>query len=228
MAVLEIFGTDNSVIVPTWATESLTSFRDWYASDDFPEEGRICYLAGEVYVEMGHERLSSHVNLKTALARVLDALAEKLSLGQYFGDGVRLVNEEADFSSEPDGCYVTWSSVKDGRVSLRESNDGDDVTELVGTPEMVLEIISPSSVKKDKATLRGLYHDASIPEYWLIDARKDQLRFEILRSTRKGYSATPDQDGWLPSRVFNRKFRLKRTKNPIGLWQYKVLVRPIA
>lgn len=197
MAVLQIFGADNSVVVPTWATESLASFREWYASDDFPEQGRICYLAGEVYVEMGHERVSSHVALKTALTEILSAFARAANLGRFFGDGIRLVNEGADLSSEPDCCFISWNCVKDGRVVLQQSSDGTDVTELVGSPDMVLEIVSPSSIGKDKKVLPEIYFQAGIPEYWLIDARKAEMYFTILKATPEGYIPASGCEGWL-------------------------------
>ena len=58
--------TDGAVYIPPGAASSLASFRKWYESDDFPEEGRICYLAGELFIDMGHERISSHIFLKSA------------------------------------------------------------------------------------------------------------------------------------------------------------------
>lgn len=218
---------EGAVYVPPGAASSLDGFRKWYESDEFPEEGRICYLAGELFIDTGHERISSHVSLKTALARALDALAEEIDLGQFFGDGARIVSEDGDYSAEPDGCYVTWAAVKEGRVALRESRDGSDVIELVGTPDMVLEIVSPSSIQKDKNILRKLYHKAGVPEYWLIDARREEMEFNILRDSPRGYLPTQANAGWLPSRAFNREFRLERTRNRIGIWRYKLLNRRI-
>src|SRR5947208_1816919 len=79
------------IIIPPTA-HTLEGFRAWYATDDFPEEGRIDYLAGAIVIDMGHERLSSHVAIKGELARVLISLAEELDVGQFFTDGVRVVN----------------------------------------------------------------------------------------------------------------------------------------
>jgi Uma2 family endonuclease len=219
---------DRVVTIPPHAARSLAGFREWYASDDFPDEGRICYLAGELYIEMGHERISSHVTLKTTIARILEDLAITTDVGQYFGDGCRLVDEDGDYSAEPDGCYLTWEAVEEGRVELRESNDGEDFTELVGPVDMVLEVVSPSSVTKDYSVLPELYHQAGVAEYWLIDARKPKVSFTIFRRGRKKYTAVPDKGGWLTSKVFNREFKLTRKKNRIGVWQYTLHVRPLS
>lgn len=217
---------DGPVITIPPTVRSLAGFREWYASDDFPEEGRIEYLAGEIVIDMSHERLSSHVSLKGEFARALIALAEELDLGQFFTDGVRVVNESADLSNEPDGCFISWAAVRDGRVQFQDSRDGEDVSELVGSPDMVLEIVSPSSVRKDTVRLPELYHRAGIPEYWLIDARRDDIEFQLFRHTAEGYTPAPEAGGWKQSAVFGRQVRLERTRNRIGIWQYKLQVSP--
>lgn len=218
---------ERTVWIPRPAAGSLAGFRSWYARDDFPEDGRICYLGGEIFIDMGHERISSHVALKGDLTMALVELARQLDVGRFLTDGCRIVNEDAELSSEPDGVYITWAAVAEGRVKLQASRDGADVSELVGTPDIVIEIVSPSSVRKDKTVLPELYFRAGIPEYWLFDARKDELSFEILARGAKGYEAVPDREGWLASRVLDREVRLERTQDPIGLWQYRLLARSI-
>jgi Uma2 family endonuclease len=221
------FPPDRAFSMPRAAASSLAEFRRWYASDSFPEEGRISYLGGEIFVDMGHERLSSHVSLKGELARALITLAEELNIGQFFTDGVRVVNVTADLSSEPDGCLVTWSTAAAGRVQLQRSADGADVTEVVGAPDLVLEIVSPSSERKDTSLLPELYHRAGIPEYWLIDARDDEeIKFDVLNHTPSGYTPAPDESGWRRSAAFGRKVRLERSRNPLGIWQFRLLVEP--
>ena len=65
---------------------------------------------------------------------------------------------------------------------------------------MVLEVLSNSSVRKDDVDLRQAYWEAGIREYWLVDARKPPLRFEILNYTQRGYTARRKKDGWSKSR----------------------------
>ncbi len=89
----------------------------------------------------------------------------------------------------------------------------------------MLEIVSNSSVSKDKRKLRQAYHQAGIREYWLIDARGDELEFQILHWRKKGYLAAPRQDGWQRSQVFGRSFQLSRTRDRRGNWRYELAVR---
>jgi Uma2 family endonuclease len=94
--------------------------------------------------------------------------------------------------------------------------------ELEGAPDWVLEI---GSVGKDTVRLRKGYHRAGIPEYWLVDARGENILFQILHYQQSGYVASPFREGWLRSKVFERSFRLDRKMNDFRLWVYKLHVR---
>jgi hypothetical protein len=87
------------------------------------------------------------------------------------------------------------------------------------------EIVSASSVEKDKETLLDLYWRAAIPEYWIVDARTDRLEFDIFRHTVGGYVATPRQAGWLKSNIFGKSFRLTRRLDDTGNPEYTLSVR---
>jgi Uma2 family endonuclease len=201
-------------------------FRAWACSDDFPEEGRISFLQGDVYVDMAAERLESHVKVKTEVTRVLGNVVVEEDLGGFFGDGTGLSNEDAEVAHVPDGTFVSWKSFEAGRVRQVPSPTGDgDFTELEGAPDMVLEVVSPSSVEKDTRLLRELYHRAGIAEYWLIDARGDEVQFQILCHRPKGYASAPQKGGWQRSRVFGRSFRLERTRDRLGDWRYRLLIQ---
>src|SRR4051794_4291494 len=89
------------ITVPATAA-TLAGFRAWSASDEFPETGRITYLAGEIIVDMSPERLDSHGQVKIAIASALFTLARRQNIGKVYPDGGRLVNEAADVSNEPD------------------------------------------------------------------------------------------------------------------------------
>jgi Uma2 family endonuclease len=79
---------------------------------------------------------------------------------------------------------------------------------------MVLEIVSEGSVRKDNVTLKQAYWEAGAREYWLVDARKEPLTFDVFRHTAKGYVGTRKQGGWLKSSVFGKSFRLTQQIDP--------------
>jgi Uma2 family endonuclease len=97
--------------------------------------------------------------------------------------------------------------------------------QLRGAPDWVLEVVSQTSIDKDKRELRRLYYLQGIPEYWLIDARGQKIDFKIYVRGRTGYTTIKPQAGWLASPVFGREFRLDRQRNRLGLWKYSLQVR---
>src|SRR5438067_4657252 len=102
----------------------------------------------------------------------LGGLIEAQALGYFFPDRMRLVNEDADLSTEPDGMFVSEQTLDAGRARLEH---GQATLELVGSPDMVLEVVRPSSVEKDTVVLRELYWKAGVREYWLVDPRGLEL-----------------------------------------------------
>jgi Uma2 family endonuclease len=195
----------DQVSVPEWVTD-LDSFRRWTDSEDFPQTGRICYLNGEVWVDMSKEQVFTHVLVKTRIAAVLSELVEAKEWGLFLGDGISLVNVDADIAVNPDALFTSNDSLAD-RVRILEGKK-EGYVELEGSPDMVLEVVGTSSVRKDTERLRRDYWEAGIREYWLVDARKKPLVFDSLRHTPKGYRTTPKKDGWIKSDVFGKSFRL--------------------
>lgn len=204
----------------------LEGFRAWTQADDFPEFGRIEFINGKVFVDMSKEAISSHSLVKTEIGRAFAQICRDESLGMAMIDGSRVVNEIAKVSNVPDVVFVAFESIESGRVTFTPGKDdpNEDV-ELVGSPEVVVEIVSNSSVGKDVTRLRTAYHAADILEYWLVDARGDEISFQILLHRRTGYTASPQRDGWIRSRAYNREFRLVREKNRVGMWTYRLEVR---
>ena len=218
-----ILSEDQEFHIPPWVTD-LASFRRWSDQEDFPDTGRIWYIRGEVWVDMSKEQLFTHIQVKDQFTQVLGRLVQKNELGLYFSDGLLLTNVSADISGNPDSTFISKESLTTGRVRLLEGEKGG-YTEVEGSPDMVLEVVSRSSLRKDTEVLHEAYWDAGIQEYWLVDARKSPLRFEIFRYTAKGYVPIPKQAGWLKSQVFSKSFRLTQTKGPLGYPKFTLAVR---
>ena len=202
---------DAAIFVPSWVVD-LESFRRWSDDDGFPETGQISYLDGGVWIDMSKEQLFSHTEVKCEINTVLRTRIKAKRRGRYIGDGGFLSNIEANVSNQPDGMFVSAEAMRDGRVKIIEGRT-EGFVELEGTPDMVLEVVSRSSVKKDNIVLREAYYLAGIREYWLVDARKSPLKFDILRAGRSGFVAVRKHADWIRSDVFAASFRL--TQEPI-------------
>ena len=213
----------DGVRIPSWVND-LESFRRWRRSRRIPERGWISFLNGEIWVDMSMEQLFVHNRVETQFAIVLGGMVEREELGYYFSDRVLLSNEEANLSTEPDGSFCSFAAVESERVSFVEGKKAGYV-EIEGTPDMVLEVVSANSVRKDTKILGNLYWRAGIPEYWLVDARKKPLKFDILQWTESGYTATRRSQGWLKSKVFGQSFLLEAKPDRLGHPQFFLRVK---
>lgn len=204
---------------------TLAGFRDWVTSGSVPEHIRVAFLDEEIYLDMSNEELETHNKVKMEIARVVLNWNREYQRGTFGGDGMLVTNESAGVSNNPDALFFTHKTLETGRVRLvpREGEQGQYI-EIVGTPDWVLEVVSDSSVHKDTVRLRQAYHRAGIGEYWLIDARGDDIVFHLLHHRKNGYAAAPIRDGWQRSRIFGRAFRFDRQRDALGLWEYTLHV----
>jgi Uma2 family endonuclease len=202
---------------------SLAGFRRWVLSDEFPEKVPVTFLKGEVYVDMSKEEIRYHATPKTEVARVLANLNAENDFGNLFINGVLVTNRAARVSNNPDMVAVFWQSLARGHCKYTARGDRD--VEIVGSPDWILEIVSDSSVIKDTVELRQAYHEAGVREYWIVDARGDEISFQVLAWRKTGYAAAAHHDGWVRSRVFGREFRLTRQLDRRGAWKYTLEYR---
>lgn len=220
VGVLHIEG--DRVLVPV-AAFGHRGFRAWVTSEQYPEGIRASWIDGEVFVEMSPESIDSHNKVKAAITAALQRLADEEELGEVYADGVLYTHEEAGVSTEPDLAFATFTTLEAGRLRLRPRAGRDDEwIEIVGTPDVVLEIVSDASVRKDLIQLREAYRRAGIAEYWIVDARTDELRFDVLRLDGDVYRAAAPSGRPQPSAVFGRTFCLERRRNRVGRWAYRL------
>jgi Uma2 family endonuclease len=221
--MVRIVDESTRIGVPGWVTD-IESFRRWVEEDDFPRGHPVWWLKGEVWIDLSNEQVFSHLLVKTEITMVLGPLAKTEQLGLFLGDRVLLSNFAAEVSGNPDAMFFSHEALDSDRVRLIEGKRGG-YTEIHGSPDMVLEVVSTSSVEKDYEVLRQAYWEADVPEYWLVDARKEPLKFDILRHTARGYVASRKQDGWVRSAVFGKSFRLTEGRDHHGHPAFTLSVR---
>ncbi|MBI1832642.1 MAG: Uma2 family endonuclease [Planctomycetes bacterium] len=214
---------EEEVMIPEWVVD-LDSFRHWARSAQFPSSGWYSFIDGTLWVDRTMEQLFSHNRVKGQYSTVLNMLTMAAKSGYFFFDRTLLSHPGANLSTEPDGLFVAYESLRAGRIQLIQGAK-EGFVELEGTADMTLEIVSDSSVQKDTVVLKEKYALAGVPEYWLVDARGDQPIFEIWQLIDGAYQAVPSGDGWLASAVFGKSFKLEQEKDPLGHPLYRLLVR---
>jgi len=197
--------------------------RRWATSDAFPENVRVAFIDGEVLLDLSREELETHNKLKRCITAVVGQLVDDRELGEVFADGAFLTHEAARLSTEPDLIFVSWRSFESGRVALvAKAGRPKRYVELVGSPDLVVEIVSDSSVRKDTRLPREAYLAGGIAEYWLVDGRGDRIQFEILHNTGFEFRASAPADQPQTSVVLGGRWTLSRDLNRGGRFRYRL------
>lgn len=206
----------------------LEDFRRWALSDDFPETGRIDYVMGKVEVNMSPEDLFTHGTLKSEVAGEVKERVRSINLGYSFVGETRISSVPGDVSAEPDVVVVTFDALDEQRVTLVPNATGEQgrYVEIEGAADLVVEIVSDSSVSKDTKRLPVAYFAAGVREFWLIDARREELRFQILRRAKDEFvPTTADDQGYQHSEVLDVWYDLDRQQNQRGHWFYRLVAK---
>jgi Uma2 family endonuclease len=208
---------ENEFRIPS--ISSLDDFRRWMRSDEFPERGRIDYVDGHIEVDMSPEDLFTHGTPKGRIYATLLDIVEARELGYLFCDCTRVTCIVGGVSVEPDIVLLSDDAIDSGRVRLipKVSGGEDRYVEIEGPPELIVEVVSDSSERKDKKQLPAAYFAGGVAEFWLVDARSQTLQFQIYDRNDTGFRAVEaDADGFQRSSIFKVRFRLERSRNQRG------------
>ncbi len=212
-------------VIPDWVVDH-PSFCRWAQSDEFPHRGRFGYFNDSVWVGLGMETVN-HNWIKTIIANALTTLILTRTLGRYFSDRMMLSHPTTGLATEPDGMFISTAALRSGRVTMTGGGmEPGGAVVLEGTPDMVLEVVSPGSVTKDTVDLVDAYWRAGIPEYWLVDPRGGgPPRFTLYSHAARGYKAVRAVGGWRKSAVFGAAVRLTASTDDLGLPTYALETR---
>jgi Uma2 family endonuclease len=206
---------------------SLADFRRWALSGQFPDQGRIDFVAGKIEVDMSPEDVFCHGKLKVLFVAKLFPLLERADGGHLFTDRTRVSAPSANLSVEPDIVFISHDSLKTDRVRLiPRAGDPRRYVELEGAPDLIIEIVSDSSQTKDTQRLPRAYAQAGVREFWLADARKEPLLFQIYHLKDQAYQAAEaDTNGFFSSNVFGCRFRLDGDRDAKGYWKFDLAIK---
>ena len=128
-----------------------------------PDDGRHYeILGGELVVNAAP--VPRHQRVAFRLATILDAHVEANRLGVVYTSPIDVVFTQ-QWVVEPDVLYI---------CNARKSIVGK--TNVVGAPDLAVEVLSDSTRKKDEVIKRRAYEDFGVGEYWIVDPLLESIK----------------------------------------------------
>ncbi len=122
------------------------------------EELHAEWVNGEVTIFMPSS--SKHQTLLAWLARVVGLFTDLFDLGDVYVAPLEMRTSPGGPAREPDILFVA-----------REHRNRMAAQRLNGPADLIIEIISPESVRRDQVEKLREYAAAGVREYWLFDSR---------------------------------------------------------
>ena len=141
-----------------------------YTYEDYkhtPEDKRYELIDGELILAAAPRRAHQRTDIK--LATRLDSYVEAHDLGEVYAAPFDVVLTDTDVV-QPDLLFVS-------KERLNIIND-DNVR---GAPDLVVEILSPSTAGRDRTVKRTLYARHGVTEFWLVDTDTRNITVMLLR-----------------------------------------------
>ena len=154
---------------------SYDEFLDWADEDTYAE-----WVNGKVI--MTSPASLRHQMIAQFLARVLSGYVEVGKLGIVVRAPFQMKLEQS--GREPDVFFLAEAH-----------RDRLCPTYLEGPADLVIEILSPENIGRDRGDKFYEYERAGIPEYWLIDPETQRAEFYQLDAQRRYQLVPPGTDG---------------------------------
>ncbi|MBC8110883.1 MAG: Uma2 family endonuclease [Verrucomicrobia bacterium] len=145
------------------------SVAEFLALDTFEPDFTYELLNGEIV-----QRSSPHHQHQTVLfklAKALDTFISEKKSGILFIAPVDVYLDEENYVV-PDLIYLSEAK----KVLLTEEGY------VKGSPDIIMEVLSPATAKHDKGDKMKIYRKHQIPEYWLIDTKNQSVEVYVFRN----------------------------------------------
>ena len=110
----------------------------------------------------------AHQGISTTLLRLIDTLVYLRKLGKVFHAPTDVVFSDTEVV-QPDLIFVS----NERSHILTENN-------IRGAPDLIIEILSPSTAGRDRTFKRTLYERHGVKEYWMVDPSARNITILLL------------------------------------------------
>lgn len=154
---------------------AIPSKREKYSYTDYltwDEGERIELIAGEIFI-MSPASSRRHQQVLRELSTAFSVYLQGKDCEVFFAPfDVRLLSENKQDDDVKNVVQPDLSLICD----LEKLDDKG----CNGAPDMIIEVLSPSSVKLDRWIKYQLYEKAGVKEYWLVDPNNESVEVHLL------------------------------------------------
>jgi Uma2 family endonuclease len=143
------------------------TYKDYCAT---PDDERYELINGSLMMVPAPNR--KHQRVLGKLYRELDRFTERHGLGEMYMAPFDVVLSDSDVV-QPDLLYI--SRAREDRLTDKN---------VRGAPDLVIEILSPSTADKDLGTKHELYERHGVLEYWIVDPDAETIAVHRPRDGR--------------------------------------------
>ncbi len=168
------------------------SYADYLTWDD---EERLELIDGEIF-NMSPAPSRRHQQVLRELSTAFSVFLRGKDCEVFFAPfDVRLLaenkkNDEIEHVVQPDLSIVCDQEKLDDRGCN-------------GAPDMIVEILSPSSVKLDRWKKYQLYEKAGVKEYWLVDPMNESVEIHLLSGNQYTFHGVYTKDDTISVHVLS-------------------------
>jgi Uma2 family endonuclease len=137
-------------------TQTRIRTEDYYQLPEYAQHDLIQLINGEVVI--GTIPVLKHQGIVREIL-MLFTLHARQNGGETFGYMTEVYLDEYN-SFEPDVLYICPDN-----LTITQQDD----KRIVGTPDLVVEVLSPSTAKYDRQEKYEAYQQHGVSEYWIVD-----------------------------------------------------------
>jgi len=157
---------------------------------EFPDDDLFIYeLINGILVKKSAPK-PIHQLLSQRIEYVLENFLRQTPLGQYFHAPIDVFFDEYN-AVQPDICFLTTE-----RSFLIDLNEG-----ILGAPDLIVEILSPGSLRFDRGTKKDLYERFAVKEYWIVDPNNRAVEVYVMRENAYAVHDIFEAEGKITSTV---------------------------
>jgi len=162
------------------------TYKDYYSLND---DKRYELIEGEL-IEMAPSPSSKHQIISINLGYELINYVRKNKLGRVIASPIDIIFNQKNVL-QPDIVFIA----NENMAIIKENG-------IFGSPDLVVEILSPASTNRDRNTKFKIYEKFKVKEYWIIDPSETTIEAFFLENNKFISCCSVKNDEHVKSKIF--------------------------